>query len=313
MVHYRTFRNTDPPQLTQLWNEVFAGNGGVRLASNSALEQCAYAKPYFDAAGLILAEEDGVCLGFCHGGFGPNASGSALSTDTGIVCALGVRLAQRRRGIGRQLLGHCESYLHERGARTILAGPHPPLCPFYQGLYGGCQLPGFLVSQPEAELFFHAQGYELHKDVLIYRRRVSDPIRWTDPRQSARLAQYEMRAGACKSLGSWWQECVWNPVEPLEFVLCSKAGEPVARALAWDMGGQEGPSNVGVQELTVRDDLRRQGLGRLFVAMLFRVLHEQYFEAAEIHVQEDNVAGHEFCRRLGFDLANRGRVYRKPK
>lgn len=312
MVQYRTFRNTDPPQLTQVWNEVFAGNGGVHLASNSALEHYAFAKPYFDPAGLILAEEDGACLGFCHGGFGPNAPETSLSTETGVVGLLGVRAAQRRRGIGRELLQRCEAYLRERGARAIVAGPHPPLCPFYQGLYGGCQLPGFLASHPEAEAFLLAQGYRTDKEVLIFRRRVADPIRWTDPRQMSRLSQFEMRVSACKNLGSWWQECVWSPVEPLEFLLCSKAGEPVAGALAWDMGGPEGSApSVGIRNLAVKEQVRRQGLGRLFVALLFRVLHEQYFDAAEIHVPEDNVACREFCRRLGFALVDRGRVYRK--
>ena len=144
MVHYRTFRNTDPPQLTQVWNEVFAGNGGVRLASNNALEYCVFSKPYFDPAGLILAEEDGNCLGFGHGGFGPDAAGVGLSTQAGVVCLIGVQPAQRRRGIGRQLLERCEAYLRGRGARTLFAGQHPPLSPFYHGLYGGSELPGFL-------------------------------------------------------------------------------------------------------------------------------------------------------------------------
>jgi len=312
VVHYRTFRNTDPPQLTLVWNEVFAGNGGVRLTSNSALDHFVFAKPYFDSAGLILAEEDGHCLGFCHAGFGPNAAETALSTETGIICLLGVRVAQRRRGIGRQLLERGETYLREHGAGAIVAGPHPPLCPFYQGLYGGCQLPGFLASQPEAEAFFTTQGYKADKDVLVFRRRLAAPIPWSDPRQISRLANFEMRVSACKTLGSWWQECVWGPVEPLELLLCTKAGESVARALAWDMGGQEGSAAIaGIRNLTVKEELRRQGMGRLFVALLFRFLHEQYFEAAEVHVEHDQVAGREFCRSLGFTLADRGRVYRK--
>jgi ribosomal protein S18 acetylase RimI-like enzyme len=312
VVHYRTFRNTDPPQLTQVWNEVFAGNGGVRLASNSALEHFVFAKPYFDPAGLVVAEEDGQCLGFCHAGFGPDTAQTSLSTDTGIICQLGVRPARRRQGIGRKLLEHGENYLRVRGASVIIAGPHPPLCPFYQGLYGGSQPPGFLSSQPEADAFLAALGYRTDKEILIFRRRVSDPIRWSDPRQVSRLSQFEMRVTAGKNLGSWWRECVWAPLEPLEFLLCSKAGDPVAGALAWDMGGHEGtPAIVGIQDLEVKQELRRQGMGRLFVALLFRFLHEQYFEYAEMHTEQEQATGREFCRRLGFSLADRGRVYRK--
>src|SRR5438067_1190395 len=81
------------------------------LATPSTLEEYVFAKPYFDPAGLLLALEDGVPVGFAHGGFGPGADESALSTGTGVVCAVGVRPSHRRRGLGAELLRRCEAYL----------------------------------------------------------------------------------------------------------------------------------------------------------------------------------------------------------
>src|ERR1700730_4195185 len=109
VIHYRSFRNDDPPALVQIWNEAFTGRGAVKLAHSSPLEFHVFAKPYFDPNGLILALDDRVPVGFGHAGFGPNETQSALGTATGVVCMLGVRPSHRRRGIGSELLRRCES------------------------------------------------------------------------------------------------------------------------------------------------------------------------------------------------------------
>ncbi len=311
----RTFRNSDPPSLLQVWNEVFAGHGGVPLIYSSALECGVFAKPYFDPSGLILAEDNGTCLGFAHAGFGPDAWGAGLASEAGVVCLIGVRPAFRRRGIGAQLLERCEDYLRRRGSKTLLAGPHGRLGPFYLGLYGGSELPGFLLSQADAEPFFLREDYQVHKEILIFRRRLAEPVKWADPRQAARRNQFVLSVEPCKKLGGWWEECVLNPLEPLEFTMSDKSsGQKVAQALAWDMGEQDGrAAAVGILNLTVLPDYRRLGLGRLFLAQLFRLLHDQYIDWAEIQVEHDNTAGSQLCRSLGFELADRGRVYRKQQ
>ena len=160
MIEYRTFLNTDPPALAEIWNDAFSGRGSVKFSGASPLETFVFAKPYFDPAGLIVAHEEGRQVGFAHVGFGPNAEQSALCTKSGVICLLGVRATYRRRGIGSELLRRCEAYLTERGAQRVFAGPQAPFDPFYFGLYGGAGLPGFLVSDPNAEPFFVQRGYQ---------------------------------------------------------------------------------------------------------------------------------------------------------
>src|SRR5437870_8502841 len=91
VAQYRCFRNTDAPGLVRVWNECFTGRGAVRLRNSGALEDRVFAKPYFDPAGLIVAEEAGECAGFVHAGVGPNEAGTELATAAGVVCVLGVR------------------------------------------------------------------------------------------------------------------------------------------------------------------------------------------------------------------------------
>ena len=79
MIEYRPFRNTDPPGLAALWNDVFTGRGAVQMRTASPLEFFVFSKPYFDPEGLIVAVMNNVPVGFVHAGFGSNADGSALS------------------------------------------------------------------------------------------------------------------------------------------------------------------------------------------------------------------------------------------
>jgi ribosomal protein S18 acetylase RimI-like enzyme len=328
VVHYRKFRNTDPPGLVTIWNEVFVGHGGIWLANSSPLERCVFSKPYFDPDGLVIAEEDGAFAGFVHAGFGvdkPGAAEGAIqgaaegangSKPAGVICLLAVRPQFRRRRIGSDLLRQGEAYLQERGAAVFYAGPHRPRDPFYLGLYGGSNLPGFLVSQPEAEPFLTRQGYGVAQEIIILRRRVRDPVRLFDARVASYRQQYELRVAARKIFAGWWQECVFGAVEPLEFSLVDKAsGEQIVRALVWYMEGFGDVTRrlVGIVNLEVKEGKRRQGLGKLFLSQIFRALEEEYFEGVEIQVEKTNTAAVSFCLSSGFGQVDVGRVYVKER
>src|SRR5688572_10695523 len=55
VVQYRSFRNTDPPRIVDVWNECFTGRGAVTLRNSTPLETLVFAKPIFDPAGFFLA------------------------------------------------------------------------------------------------------------------------------------------------------------------------------------------------------------------------------------------------------------------
>src|SRR5262249_36231063 len=148
----------------------------------SLLEMLVLAKPYFDPTGLIVAVEAKEVVGFAHAGFGPNEDGSAADKGSGAVCLLGVLPSHRRRGIGSALLERAESYLKQQGSKTILAGAIRPLTPFYLGLYGGSEVPGFLSGDRNAGPFFLRRGYEPCETSLILDRRLDRPFTVADGR-----------------------------------------------------------------------------------------------------------------------------------
>jgi ribosomal protein S18 acetylase RimI-like enzyme len=315
VVQYRSFRNTDPPHLVDIWNQALTGRGAVPLNHSNALERSVFSRPYFDPEGLILAEEASTPVGFVHAGFGPNEQESALNPAVGVICMLAVRPAHQRRGVGSELLRRAEAYLAGRGAQTIYAGPMRPLHPFYLGIYGGSEMPGFLDSDPTAAPFFTRHGYEECDRCLVFQRRLDKPISLADARFSQHRRRFDIRILPQISIGTWWQECVLGVIEPVEFRLEEKTnGMPAARLIAWEMEGfnwRWNQPSVGIWDLQVREPLRRQGLAKYLLTQILHHLQEQFFGIVEVQMMADNEPAVALFRGLGFQQVDTGRIFRK--
>lgn len=318
MIHYRAFRNYDPPGLVTIWNESLIGRGAVYMSSASPLEYFVFAKPYFDPAGVILAFDGEVPVGFVHAGFGPNGAHTGLDTGNGITCLLAVRPAYRRRGIGTELLRRAEGFLRERGAHTLFAGAMRPLDPFYLGLYGGSESPGFLASDAAAEHFFTRHGYSTYESCLVLHRQLDGGEGPCDGRFPALRRRYEARIVLRPGVGTWWRESVLGPIELLEFRLedKSKSNAVMARAGVWEMQGfsqRWNESVIGITDVEVKSELRRQGLAKFLVAQIMRQVQEQYFNLVEVQVLESNPIAQTLFRSLGFQQVDTGRMYKKSQ
>ncbi|MCI0682806.1 MAG: GNAT family N-acetyltransferase [Gemmataceae bacterium] len=310
VAHLRSFRNTDPPRLVEVWNQAFPGRGAVHLRNSTPLERFVLAKLYFDPAGLILAEDAGRCVGFVHSAVVDPGQGP----KQGVICMLGILPSHRGRGIGRELLRRTEQHLLERGAEIFLAGGYDRSNPFYFGVYGGANCPGFLQSNPEAEAFFVKHGYRTQQTVLILQRQLDVPLRVSDPRFGALRNQYQIAMRSPRRLKDWWQECTVGVVEPLEFVLTDRAGAVKARALAWEMEGfsaRWGWPAVGVIDFEVDPPERRLGLGKYLLSAILKQLQEQYFQTVEVQIDEANKSAINFLSPLGFEQVDLGRVFAK--
>jgi ribosomal protein S18 acetylase RimI-like enzyme len=315
VIRYRQFRNDDPPALVEIWNDALPGRGSVRLRHSSPLERYVFCKPYFDAAGLIVALDGEQRVGFAHAGFGPNATETTLSHTTGVTCLVGVRSSHRRQGIGSELLGRSEAYLRVHGARTLYAGSMRPLNPFYFGLYGGSELPGFLDSDKAAGPFLEHHGYQPVETCLVFQRTLDRPINVADGRFANVRRRFEVRVVPRVGVRSWWQECVLGFVEPLEFRLDeTQTGQVAARAEVWEMEGfswRWGLPAVGIIDLSVHPDFRRQGLAKFLMTHILRYLQDQYFGIVEIQTMQRNQPAVNLFRAVEFEQVDFGRVYRR--
>ena len=314
MIHYRTFRNTDPPGLVEVWNAAFTGRGVVRLHGCTWTEFFLFSKPYFDPQSLIIAETDRQIVGFAWTGFGPNDSESALDAGNGVLCLLGVAPSYRRQGIGSELLGRAETYLRSHGSQNLFAGPRYPLNPYTFGLYGGSDSPGFLDSDSLARPFFEHRGYAAASSCLVFRNPFQKALTIADGRFAAHRLRYQVFTGPLQR-ATWWQECILGPVELYEYRLQDKlTSRVVARAFLWEMETYVPSRNehaVGITEIVVADEMRRQGLAKFLMVQTLRYLQDQFYNAVEVQVSSDNTAGINLLRGLGFEQIDAGHVYRK--
>jgi ribosomal protein S18 acetylase RimI-like enzyme len=314
VIQYRTFRNTDPPALVDLWNHVFTGRGAACLRGASMLEYGVFAKPYFDPEGLILATADNQVVGFVHAGFGPTADGAALDRRAGVTCLLGVASSHRRQGIGSELLRRSEDYLRQRGAVELFAGPKEPLNPFTFGIYGGSESAGFLESDPLTRSFLERHGYRVQNTDVILQRSLDPLPNIVDARFAALRTHIDLIEGPLRPT-TWWRECMLGLVELYEYRLQDKRDNTTAARLTlWEMetyGQRWNEHAIGLANFEVAPHLRRQGLAKYFLVQVLRYLHEQYFTLVEVHTRENNEARLNLLRLFGFQQVDKGHFYKR--
>jgi ribosomal protein S18 acetylase RimI-like enzyme len=317
VVHYRTFRNDDPPRVVELWNQVFQGRGAVELPGTTLLEYHVFAKPYFDREGFIFAFDSDRAVGFVHAGFGATETESALNPELGVICAVGVLPGYRRQGIGTQLVRRAEEYLQSRGAKEFYVGASPRRNPFYVGLYGGSSSSGILASDPTADPFLTRLGYQPEEIHQALQRRLDTPFNLTDGRFPGLRRKFEIRIVPRVGAASWWQECILGPLELVEFRLEEKlTGKAVAVASAWDMDTYSQrwrEAAVGLIHIEVLPELRRQGLAKFLMDQLIRHLQDQCFLRTEVVTTPDDVPINCLLTGLGFQQVDLGHAYHKAQ
>ncbi len=318
MIVYRPYRNTDPPALVSVWNESATARGAFPLRSAGVFDRWVLSKPYFEPAALMIAEdaESRTVAGFSLAGFGPNEEWSALDRTKGVICAVLVKPAWRKQGVGRELTRLAEKYLLAGGATSITFGAQRPNNPYLFGLYGGSNSPGILDSDADAKPFLANLGFQPADRVDVYQRPLDQPINLADPRLVLFRKRYDVQLLKTAVVGSWFQECVWSTLDPAEFRAVDKlTGMPAARATAWELEGFGWKWNypsAGIIDVQVRPDLRSQGLAKMLVTHILRALQDQFFGIGELMVSADDPSAVGLCKSVGFEHVDSGYAYRKP-
>jgi GNAT superfamily N-acetyltransferase len=315
-IQYRTFRNSDPPHLVDVWRSQPPERALAQPASVALFDELIFAKQYFDPAGITLAFDGELAVGFSHAAFGSNDAGTDVDTSLGVTHLVMVRPHYQRRGIGRELLQRSEAYLQRRGAGVLYAGGIGHLNGFYVGLYGGSEPPGVLDSSPAAQQLFQANGYrEIDRTVVLHRETATfrPPI---DRRLMALRRTTALRVEFDPPCTSWWQASTYGCFSLIRFTLDAK--QPAVRDAAvanfWLMQSFStawGVQAAGLFDVQVRPELRRQGMAMFLLGEALQQLRQEGVSLIEVQTMTHNQPAQGLFRKLGFTVIDGGAVYRK--
>ena len=315
MLTYRTFRNTDPPVLTDIWQSAAGQSGRVSSVSPDLLERFVFSKLYFEYEGLILAWEDGRAVGFAHAGFGANDAEDGVSTELGTTYLVVVRPDCDEAKVAADLLERSEAYLRSRGAKVIYGGGIRPLNAFYMGMYGGSELPGVLESDAVAQQLYASHGYREIDRTILFEQELSTFEATVDRRQMQIRRQMVVQVIVDPPTRTWWEACTLGPFELVRFELIPRSGgAAVASATFRSMELAPATSrarSVGLIDVRVDESFRRRGLSIFLLSEAFRQFMREGTATVEVRAMQHNIAALGLYRKLGFRQIGHGSVLRK--
>jgi len=316
MIDYRSFRNTDPPALCEIWCKQTPLRGRYQPLTAPILEEVVLSRPYFDPEGLVVAVEKGRPIGFAHAGFGPKADGNGLDTSVGTTCMLLVSDPARHRSVARELLARSEQYLRERGARLICGGGRQKIAPFYFGLYGGASMPGVLETDLATLELFAESGYVetgrksiLQRDLATFRPVVN--------RQLIQLKR-RMRVECLPdpAFENWWEACTYGLTDRFFFSAMSRGDESrSATTLFWNMeplASSWGIHARGLLRLQVDSPHDQESVALFLLGDALRQMAAEGATVAEAHINgRDDPLG-PILARLGFQEVEQAIEFSRP-
>jgi GNAT superfamily N-acetyltransferase len=314
-IHYRHFRNSDPPGLVAVWQSRAGQPELNRTVDAEIFEQFILAKTYFDPEGLIVACDGDRVVGFVHGCFGPNDEEDGVSTELGTTALLLVRPDCDQAQVAAGLLERSEAYLRQRGAKVIYGGGIRPLNGFYLGLYGGSELPGVAESDTVAQRTLLSHGYREIDRTLLFRRSLSAFEAVVDRRQMQVRRQMVVEVVIDPPTRTWWDACTLGMFDLVRFALVPRVGGSAVAAATFRrmelVSTSLQPTSLGLIEIWVEESARRRGLAIFLLSEAFRQFIREGTREVEVQAMQHNLAAQALYRKMGFQQFGQGSVFRK--
>lgn len=310
MTEYRSFRNTDPPAICEIWRSQVPQRACFRPLTPAVLEATVLSKPFFDRHGLIVAVEGEQVVGFAHAGFGPNRDGSALDTVVGSTCMLFVDNQRHRSEVPRELLLRSERYLVDRGARQLRGGGDLEIAPFYLGLYGGTSVPGILHSDPLLQRLLGNAGYTETSQRVVMQRQLAGFRPPVDRKQLQLKRKMQVVAERDPRPTNWWEACTTGMTDRCEFTISARTDDAVAgRAIFWDMeplASSWGVHARGLTQLEVMQSPEQESITVFLLGEAMRQLAAEGVTLVEIHADAADSSLVHSLEKLAFQEVERG-------
>ena len=316
MIEYRPFRNTDPPALCEIWRNQPPLRALFQPMTTVVFEDTVLSKPFFDRAGLIVATENQRPVGFVHAGFGPTADGKQLDPAFGATCMLMVAHHPERMAIAENLLQRSEAYLAAHGTRSCYGGGMACIAPFYNGLYGGCSVPGIVESAVQVVSLYRSAGYAEQERRLILQRSLAGFRPSVDRQQIQYRRGHDIEVQADPPSGSWWEACVTAHMDRTAYLMRPRSGgAALGTAVFWNMeplASSWGVHARGLWQLDIPVGPEQEALAVFILGESLRLAGQEGVTLIEAQVSATDASMKQVLTgKLGFQVIEEAIVFRK--
>lgn len=316
MIEYRPFRNTDPPALCEIWRNQPPLRARFQPMTTVVFEDIVLSKPFFERAGLIVAAEDQRAVGFVHAGLGPTPDGKQLDSEFGATCMLMVAHHPERTAIAEQLLRLSEAYLATHGTRSCYGGGMACIAPFYNGLYGGCSVPGIVASDTQLVSLYQSAGYVEQGRRLILQRSLAGFRPAVDRQQIQYRRGHDIEVQADPPPRSWWEACVTAHMDLTAYRMRPRnGGAALGTAVFWNMeplASSWGVHARGLWQLDIPAGPDQDALAVFVLGEALRLAGQEGVTLIEAHVADSDASLKQvLIGKLGFQVLEEAIVFRK--
>lgn len=227
----------------------------------------------------------------------------AFGTTQGMICNLMVVPPYTEEATSG-LLEKAGDYLAQKGVTTIQLGESKECSPYYGGLGGANQAVGFRQAHRTFVSAVEKSGYLPKKEYVIMDLDI-EQFRPPFSRQLVQLRrQFQMVLAELTPAKNWWHATSQKNHHHWTFQLIDQRQQVhgQAKVCCFDPLGDGGfTRTVMLEDISITETSRKQGLGRLLLFEFIRFLQEQrlYFEL-ELILEKSNTLAHEFFLALGF-------------
>ena len=282
---------------------------------NDLFERLVLSKPFFDPAGLIVADDGGQIAGFVHCGFGPTPDRSDLEIKDGVLSILLTVPSFRQAEICHELIQQAEQYLIRSGSESVVTGTVFPASPFYLGLYGGSNVPGILPIHKGLIDVLQTAGYSLHSRILVMQRSLQTFRAVLDRKQALIGRGFRIEQDQDPIAQNWWEACTLGNTNRSVFRLIERrTGEVRGNICYWDvepLARNWGVQAMGLFDLRIDRQARQAGLGTHLVGESLRCMQLAGVNLVEAQVEDDNLAATSLFEKMGFEVIDTGIVLRR--
>ena len=319
MLSIRSFRNSDPPKLVEIWRQFFSKEPQkVASIPLPVLVESVLNMPFFESQGLFLAFDNGFPVGFAHASFGPNGNKSDLNPETGVIhLIMTVPTYPDPVELSRRLLEQCEEYLKNKGAKVIFGGPSRSSVSFYTGLYGGSEPIGVYENDHASIAAYESFGYQVQYNTLRFTKDLrSYQIPFT-PKSVAWNRKLTITYSDKPPIENWYQACTAirsNWFNATATLGSQKLAEVHIRITQTDRSGSDVqiPPTAALVHVRVADGFLHQGIGTFLLGGAIRRLtlefHPSRIETIVMQEEEHFV---KIFHKLGWKEGDKGKVFLK--